>query len=431
MTPISYDVAVVGAGLAGLTAAVATQKAGRETILFERRGVVGGLCGTAVFDGYEFTLGCNDFGAGLQRKMDLLGVPVEFEARRSVFHVAGKPYALPPTPGTLARLAPRTPDLLRLANILRKPDAAHRFPYMRQLIDASVRSEETADLLGILAYPLGATPDDIPTAWLKESFSKEYDYGTEKTVVPVGGPRNLVEKMAQTFLRLGGTLKNEVDVQEIENTPAGKVLRTTSGTYRAKDVISSQGRLSEYPENSKSCLPLGMIHLAVRRGFAYPEGVHTLAHFPPGVPSWLAQLDRGTTPDAFGFHVFPCMLPHETDHLPVNVYFLNARGKDDTTPDDRALITSYVMDNLARMLPGLCENIEYQHFVSPSDYEKLHGLSSRPLPALPGAEFTKPEIYDPVNGIHYVGNSVQPPGEHAGGAVLSGFLAAQMISAKR
>jgi hypothetical protein len=79
------------------------------------------------------------------------------------------------------------------------------------------------------------------------------------------------------------------------------------------------------------------------------------------------------------------------------------------------------------MLPGLRERMEYQHFVSPQDYLKLHGLSSRPVPALPGAEFLKPDQYDPLNDVCHVGNSVQPAGEHAGGAVLSGLLAARMI----
>jgi phytoene dehydrogenase-like protein len=428
MTPISYDVAVVGAGLAGMTAAISTQKAGLTTILLERRGVVGGLCGTAVLDGYEFVIGCNDFGAGVQRMMASLGVHVEFETRRSVFQVAGKSYTLPPSMGTLARLAPRMPDLVRLVNRLRKPDAAKRFPYMRQLIDACVRSEETSDLLGILAYPLGATLDDLPTRWVKESFSKEYDYGTEKTVVPVGGPRKLSEEMARTFLRLGGRIETEVDVHETESTPSGKILRTSSGIYRAGDVISSEGRLGAYPEDTKSCLPIGMLHLAVHKSFTYPKGVHTLAHFPPGVSSWLDQLDRGVTPREFGFHVFPGMLPADADHLPLNVCFLTARGKDATPPGDKDLITSYIMDNLARMLPELPGRTEHQCFVSPHDYEKLHGLSSRPLPALPEADFTKPAIYDPETGIHYIGNSVHPPGEHAGGAILSGFLAARMLS---
>ena len=427
MTQVSYDVAVVGAGLAGMTAAISTQKAGRKTILVERRSVVGGLCGTAVLDGYEFTVGCNDFGVGLQRKMDALGVRVDFETRRSLFQIGGKSYTLPPSMGTLARIAPRTPDLLRLVSILRKPDAAEKFPYMKQLIDASVRNSATSDLLGILAYPLGAAPADFPTRWLGESFSKTYDYGTDKTVVPVGGPGKLSERMAQTFLDLGGTIETEVDVEEIETTSSGKILWTSSGDYAAKDVISSQGRLSEYPEDSKSCLPLGMIHLAVKKSFVYPKGVHTLAHFPPGVASWLTQLDQGVTPGEFGFHVFPCAPPSGADYLPINVYFLTARGNDATAPGDKSSITSYIMDRLERMLPGLDGGIEYQHFVSPHDYEKLHGLSSRPLPALPKADFDKPDIYNQKDGIYYVGNSVYPPGEHAGGAVLSGFLAAQMI----
>ena len=36
----------------------------------------------------------------------------------------------------------------------------------------------------------------------------------------------------------------------------------------------------------------------------------------------------------------------------------------------------------------------------------------------------KPSIYDSNHGVYHIGNSVYPPGEHAGAAVLSAKLAA-------
>ncbi|MEV0504444.1 hypothetical protein AB0I84_43605 [Streptomyces spectabilis] len=42
--------------------------------------------------------------------------------------------------------------------------------------------------------------------------------------------------------------------------------------------------------------------------------------------------------------------------------------------------------------------------------------------------FRKPDGYDPERDIYYVGNTVQPACEHAGGALVSGLRAAGLIS---
>ena len=44
------------------------------------------------------------------------------------------------------------------------------------------------------------------------------------------------------------------------------------------------------------------------------------------------------------------------------------------------------------------------------------------------ANFVKPPIYNDEKDIYHIGNSVQPPGEHAGAAVLSGKMAAQAVN---
>src|SRR5262245_60285697 len=59
------DVIVIGAGLAGLTAALNLQHAGRKTLVLERLDRAGGLCGMFDHEGHAFTIGCNDFGGGL------------------------------------------------------------------------------------------------------------------------------------------------------------------------------------------------------------------------------------------------------------------------------------------------------------------------------------------------------------------------------
>ena len=87
----------------------------------------------------------------------------------------------------------------------------------------------------------------------------------------------------------------------------------------------------------------------------------------------------------------------------------------------------YVLERAGRLLPGLSSVILHQRFVSPRDYLELHGLSSTPTPRVARAGFQKPEAYEPEQDVYHVGNSVQPPGEHAVVAVLSGIQAAKAV----
>ncbi|MEG0339707.1 MAG: FAD-dependent oxidoreductase, partial [Oscillospiraceae bacterium] len=52
MTEKEYDIAVIGAGPAGLAAAVAADKAGKSVILIEREAKLGGILKQCIHDGF-------------------------------------------------------------------------------------------------------------------------------------------------------------------------------------------------------------------------------------------------------------------------------------------------------------------------------------------------------------------------------------------
>src|SRR5262245_6833899 len=112
----AYDVIVVGAGLSGLSAGLHLQGAGGQVVILEKNATPGGLCSTAHLDGFEFAIGCNDFGRALVRKVSALGVPISFQRSRvALFYDrrdgALQRYTLPPDASTLLRLFGWAPEI--------------------------------------------------------------------------------------------------------------------------------------------------------------------------------------------------------------------------------------------------------------------------------------------------------------------------------
>jgi phytoene dehydrogenase-like protein len=421
-----HEVIVVGAGLAGLTAALHLAREGREVLVLERRARAGGLCGTYSRDGYEFVIGCNDFGTGMVRHMAELGVPVRFVQRRTRFVFANETYHVPPTPGTLLLALEHAPDIVRLVRAMSTKGGASRYAYLGEVVEHCIGSSAFADFIASLSYAVGLAPSAFPIEDLKAALSKELGYGYDKPSIPVGGPGALVEAMCTRLAELGGTLLLNTACERIEREGAVKQVVTHQGTFSARHVITSEGRWDEYPVEARPGLAVSVLHLAVKRSFTFPEGIHTLTCFPSNVAGWLGQLDRGELPRELGFHCFPT--PDLGDsYYPINLYFYLPRGMEHPSPDVVARVTGYVLERAEHLLPGLSTALLYKSFVSAGEYVRLHGLASTPVPRAGRAGFQKPGAYEPERDVYHVGNSVYPPGDHAGAAVLSGIQAAQAV----
>jgi hypothetical protein len=286
-----HDVIVVGAGLAGLTAALRLAREGREVLVVERRAQAGGLCGIYTRDGYEFVIGCNDFGTGMVKHMAELGVPVRFVHRRTRFVLAKETYHVPPTPGTFLLALKHAPDIVRLVRAMGAKDGAPRYAYLGEVVEHAIKDSAFADFIASLSYAVGLAPSAFPLEDLKAALSKDLGYGYDKVV-------------------------------------------TGQGTFSARHVITSQGRWDQYPAEARPSLAVSTLHLAVKRSFAFPEGLHPLTCFPANVAGWLGQLDRGELPRELGFHCFP------TPELPHAAYWARRKSSNEVSDSGKSRSTT-------------------------------------------------------------------------------------------
>ncbi|MGW4844379.1 phytoene desaturase family protein [Nocardia brasiliensis] len=425
---LEQDAIVVGAGLAGLTAATTLQAAGHQVTLIERADRVGGLCGCHTLDGYPFTIACNDFGHFLVEVLAELGVHVDFASPGSLICTPRRTYRLPVGPATVWPLLRELPDILRFLRALRRSAESDHTVFVGDLL-RSVQGRTVADLIGIWCWAFGIPPNRFRSDKFAALFAKDPGYGYDRMVVPVDGPQAMADAIAARFTALGGKLELGTEVLEIATEAVGKTVVTAARKYQVRQVISSQARTDRYPDGTVPGLAMGTLHLATDRDVPFPAGVHTVAHVPHGVPEILDRLDVGELPPDLPFNVFPCAPtgPAAADYRTFNAYLAFPRGVDELDRPQRARVEQYLLTYLETMIPGFTARIRYHRLVSPREFAVLHGTSSHATPVIIPPGFEKPDGYDPDRDIHYIGNYVQPVCEHACSAVASGRRAAQAI----
>lgn len=425
-----YDAIIIGAGLAGLAAGLRLQRGGLRVLVVERRDVPGGLCGTRMLDGYEFVIACNDFGTGLERELNELGVPIRFKRVRTRFTLERAVYELPPTGRMMLTLARYPLDVWRLMRSLKNPALLGQYETLAQFVRGRIRSPDFADFLNAFAYPYSRTPEELRLDELLVGFSPEYAYGYDQSIIPEGGPGVLVQRMVERFEALGGKLLLGTECTGLSSRGDLKAVATARGEHLARQVITSEPRWSSFPVDARPGLALGMIHLAVKKSLPFPEGFHTLTWFPRDVVGWMRSLDEGRMPEAFGFHLFASDLPPKPDYYSINLYLPFPRGVEEFSPEERQRVERYALEKAERLLPGIQSALLYKRFVSVEEYRQLHGLSCYPVHAFSKKGIHKAKGYDSERDVFHVGNSVHPPGEHAGAAVLSARIAAEAVLQK-
>ena len=142
MTDFRPNIAIVGGGLAGLTAAAAVARDGGVPHVFEAAKEVGGRARTRSDGGYRFNLGPHALYPGAQRNLRALGIELPGGHPRvaGVAQLEGRLYRLPATPWSLIQT--------RLLGPLDKADFGRVLTNMRRADPAEWHDRTVRDWVG-------------------------------------------------------------------------------------------------------------------------------------------------------------------------------------------------------------------------------------------------------------------------------------------
>jgi len=422
-----FDIIIIGCGLSGLITGLHLQDASNKVLIIDKRKEAGGLCGTKFIDNFEFVIGCNEFGSLIANQLETLKVPITFLKPNLLFCFDNSQLQMPLTLKGCFKLLPYTFEIIKLVYLFKYKLSEIELMTLEDFLSQYIKNSKFKELLKILAYPYSTPIKELSLRTIIRDFSKEYNYGLNKSVIPIGGPKILISKMVEKFKSQGGTILLEKECLQIIRNNNNKIIKTQDEEFITKTLVSTQGRWDQYQSNLPKGLSIGVIYLAVKKNLPYPSKTHTLIYLPSDITLWMTELGNGIMPEAFGWHMFKSDLEEKPEHYTVNIYFYCPRNVDTFSKKQKTNIEKFIFTKAENILPGFKDSILYKKFVSPKDFIEIHGLSSRPVNFIMEAEYNKPVNYDSNNDIYYIGNSVLPYGEHAAGAVLSGVRVANII----
>ena len=441
------DVAVIGAGLAGLAAALELASAGRSVVLFEARDRPGGLCSTEHWRGLESALGCNDFAAGLVARANALGVEQAFRPARARFVVGDRKrprvYALPPTLGEIGPWLARAPALARLAWAIRR--AARRDgPTLRlgRVLDALDAGPRLQEMLGILGFALGRPARSLPIGLLLAELDPAYAYESGKSFHPEGGPQRFADALLARARALGVEVRLREPVRRISPLPDGHRLHASGAPLEVRHLVRATPRPIEgdggapVPAPERPGRRPYVLRLRMAADARLPFGLHTIARLPTTTESLFATLDAGRWPEAPGFSFAPCeTTPDAEGRWAANLLFFGPESPEEPgrlLPPDaarKAALMRHFRGALEEARPGLGRGVVDGEIMSPSAIERANGLCLSVVASRDGHALTKAPPRDPETGVVRAGTRFGPPGDHAGAAWLSGVWAARAILA--
>ncbi len=248
--PYTYDVLIIGGGFAGLSAAALLSQQGKNVLLLERAGRLGGRASYYERDGFVWQYGQHShrlategIAAALFRR---LGLTLEFiDTSRDTPYLYSNGKLLPRPEGPIGFLRTRLLPVRARLNFIRfyarllrlKPDDW----YDKPLIDLYRTWFDNADVERFLSF-LGFTvmiPDPaMVSAGEVIAFLQRAAKAKVKQGEPRGGCKQVIDKLAAATLEAGGRIQLGETVTEVAIEGGAAVgVRTAKKEYRAKSVV--------------------------------------------------------------------------------------------------------------------------------------------------------------------------------------------------
>ncbi|MEO6889551.1 MAG: NAD(P)/FAD-dependent oxidoreductase [Ktedonobacteraceae bacterium] len=161
-TSISTDVAIIGGGLAGLSAATYLARAGMDVTLFEKSNSLGGRAATQQHEGYAFNRGAHAFyyGSAGTRVLRELGVTYSYKNPRGVqLYEQGRFFTAPVSVPTILHTdfltaAEKVAFMGLFTKIMRTKPASVGAQSTREWLDHEVRTPHLHQMLTAIARTL-------------------------------------------------------------------------------------------------------------------------------------------------------------------------------------------------------------------------------------------------------------------------------------
>lgn len=255
----AVDVAIVGGGLAGLTAASYLARAGREVLLLEKARTLGGRAQTRARDGYLFNLGPHALYQGSEAESVLKELGISYAGgspapSRSWALDRSSLYRLPGSPGSLLTsrllgLGDKLALVRALARLMSAEARAFQHVSAEQWLEnyASPRVRRVLEaMMRFSTYVAGAGRLSAAV------FILQMQLGARAGVRYLdGGWQTLVDGLAAEAGDAGATLRTGMRVEALERDTARPVLRLADGSRLPTSAVI----LAVEPHAARELLP--------------------------------------------------------------------------------------------------------------------------------------------------------------------------------
>jgi phytoene dehydrogenase-like protein len=410
----TYDVAVIGGGLAGLTAAALLGRAGKSVVVYERAGNLGGRASTQAVNGYHFNLGPHAlYRAGhAMRVLGELGIMIEESpvgAAGSMAVKGGIVYPLPVDLLSIFRshllpLSGRWEILRFFATVPRIDTCQFDHVPLGEWLNREIRTSEARMLIESLmrVSTYSNAPHELSAGAAMDQFRTALRGGV---IYLNDGWQSLVGRLRDAALTAGAVVHTGTAVQSLDSIPADTFVLAVPpqnvisilGDAAGPDLLQSIKKLKPV---QAACLDLGLRSLP-RPDRTFATGIDQSMYF--SVHSRWANL----APDGK-------VLVHVAKYL--------RWGEEANPAEDR--------DELARFLdviqPGWWREVEHERFMP-----RLNVTQSL-VGAANGGFRGRPAVDSPAAGNVYIaGDWVGEEGMLADAALASAYRAAKLITEER